>query len=33
MINEHAIDFVSSRVPIYQSHPYWGLLADQLWLR
>jgi len=32
-INERAIDFVSARVRNYQSHPYWGIIADQLWLR
>jgi peptide/nickel transport system substrate-binding protein len=33
MINEHGLDFVSARVRNYQSHPYWGLIADQTWLR
>jgi peptide/nickel transport system substrate-binding protein len=33
LIDEHAIDFVSGRVGNYQSHPYWGIIADQLWLR
>jgi YVTN family beta-propeller protein len=33
LINEHGIDFVSARVRNYQVHPYWGLIADQLWLR
>jgi YVTN family beta-propeller protein len=33
MINEHGVDFVSARVRNYQSHPYWGLIADQLWVR
>ena len=33
LINEHGIDFVSARVRNYQFHPYWGLIADQLWLR
>ena len=32
MINEHALDFVSARVHNYQAHPYWGILADQLWI-
>jgi peptide/nickel transport system substrate-binding protein len=32
MVNEHAIDFVSARVRNYQAHPYWGILADQVWL-
>ena len=27
------IDFLSDRVTNYQSHPYWGLLADQLWVQ
>jgi peptide/nickel transport system substrate-binding protein len=31
--NEHGLDFVSARVHNYQFHPYWGLIADQLWLR
>jgi peptide/nickel transport system substrate-binding protein len=33
LINEHGIDFVSARVHNYQFHSYWGLIADQLWLR
>jgi peptide/nickel transport system substrate-binding protein len=33
MVNEHAIDFVSARVHNYQAHPYWGIIADQLWLQ
>lgn len=33
MINERGIDFLSDRVTNYQSHPYGGLLADQLWVR
>jgi hypothetical protein len=33
LIGEHAIDFVSARVRNYQSQPYWGVIADQLWLR
>jgi peptide/nickel transport system substrate-binding protein len=33
MINERGIDYLSGRVTNYQSHPYWGLLADQLWVR
>jgi len=32
LINELGLDFVSARVRNYQSHPYWGLIADQLWL-
>lgn len=31
--NEHGLDFVSARVHNYAFHPYWGLIADQLWLR
>jgi peptide/nickel transport system substrate-binding protein len=33
MINERGIDYLSDRVTNYQSHPYWGLLADQLWVQ
>jgi hypothetical protein len=33
MINERGIDFLSRRVANYESHPYWGLIADQLWVR
>jgi peptide/nickel transport system substrate-binding protein len=33
LIDERGIEFVSTRVRNYQSHPYWGLLADQLWVR
>jgi YVTN family beta-propeller protein len=33
IVNEHTLDFVSARVRNYQAHPYWGLMADQLWLR
>ena len=33
LINEHGIDFVSARVRNYQFHSYWGLIADQLWIR
>jgi len=33
LIDERGIDFVSARVRNYQSHPYLGILADQLWLR
>jgi peptide/nickel transport system substrate-binding protein len=33
LIDEHAVNFVSARVRNYQSHPYWGIIADQLWLR
>jgi YVTN family beta-propeller protein len=31
--NDHGLDFISARVHNYQFHPYWGLVADQLWLR
>ena len=33
MVNERGIDFLSTRVANYESHPYWGLFADQLWVR
>lgn len=33
IVNEHTLDFVSARVRNYQAHPYWGLIADQVWLR
>jgi peptide/nickel transport system substrate-binding protein len=33
LIDERGIDFVSARVGNYQVHPYWGIIADQLWLR
>jgi ABC-type transport system substrate-binding protein len=32
MVNELGVAFVSERVRNYQFHPYWGLIADQLWL-
>jgi peptide/nickel transport system substrate-binding protein len=32
LVNPRLIDFVSARVRNYQHHPYWGILADQLWL-
>jgi YVTN family beta-propeller protein len=32
IVNQRGIDFVSARVRNYQFHPYWGLIADQLWL-
>ncbi len=32
IVNERGIDLVSGRVRGYQFHPYWGLIADQLWL-
>ncbi len=33
MINERGIGFLSTRVANYESHPYWGLFADQLWVK
>jgi hypothetical protein len=30
MINEHLVDFVSSRLRNYQAHPYQGLIASQV---
>jgi peptide/nickel transport system substrate-binding protein len=33
LVNPRVIDFVSARVRNYQFHPYWGIIADQLWLR
>jgi len=33
MINEHLVDFVSSRLQSYQAHPYQGLIATQVSLR
>jgi peptide/nickel transport system substrate-binding protein len=33
LIEERGLDFVSARVRNYQFHPYWGVVADQLWLR
>jgi peptide/nickel transport system substrate-binding protein len=33
LVNARLIDFVSARVRNYQFHPYWGIMADQLWLR
>jgi peptide/nickel transport system substrate-binding protein len=32
MVNERGIDFLSARARNYQSHPFWGMLADQIWL-
>jgi peptide/nickel transport system substrate-binding protein len=32
LVDEHMIDFVSARVRNYQAHPYWGIIADQLWI-
>ena len=33
VVNEHGLDFVSARIHDYEFHPYWGLIADQLWPR
>jgi peptide/nickel transport system substrate-binding protein len=33
VVNDHGLDFVSARVHDYEFHPYWGLIADRLWLR
>jgi peptide/nickel transport system substrate-binding protein len=33
VVNERGLDFVSARVHEYEFHPYWGLIADQLWLQ
>jgi YVTN family beta-propeller protein len=33
LVDLGGIDFVSARVRNYQVHPYWGMIADQLWLR
>jgi ABC-type transport system substrate-binding protein len=33
LVNPRLIDLVSARVRNYQFHPYWGIIADQLWLR
>jgi YVTN family beta-propeller protein len=33
MINEHLVDFVSSRLRNYQAHPYQGLIASQVSVR
>ncbi len=30
IVDERGIDFVSARIHNYQSHPYWGIMADQL---
>lgn len=32
MVNEGGIDFVSARLRNYQFNPYWGFVADQVWL-
>jgi ABC-type transport system substrate-binding protein len=31
-VDGRGVDFVSRRLRNYQFHPYWGLIADQLWL-
>jgi ABC-type transport system substrate-binding protein len=33
LVNPRLLELVSQRVRNYQFHPYWGLLADQMWLR
>jgi DNA-binding SARP family transcriptional activator/ABC-type transport system substrate-binding protein len=33
VVNDHGLDFVSAQVHDYEFHPYWGLIADQLWLQ
>ena len=33
LVNPRLIDFVSARVRNYQFHPYWGIIADQVWLQ
>jgi peptide/nickel transport system substrate-binding protein len=33
LINERGLAFVSTRVGNYESHPYWGLIADQVWVK
>jgi YVTN family beta-propeller protein len=33
LVNPRLIDLVSARVRNYEFHPYWGIMADQLWLR
>ena len=33
MITERGIAFLSAAVANYQSHPYWGVIADQLWVK
>ena len=33
VVNDHGLDFISAQVHNYEFHPYWGLIADQLWLR
>lgn len=32
LVNPRLIDLVSARVRNYQFHPYWGIIAGQLWL-
>jgi len=33
LVNPRLIDLVSARVRNYQFHPYWCIMADQIWLR
>jgi hypothetical protein len=33
MVNERRIAFLSARVGNYESHPYWGLIAGQIWVK
>jgi hypothetical protein len=33
LVNPRWVELVSARVGNYQHHPYWGLLAAQVWLR
>jgi len=32
-VNLYSVDFVSARMRNYRSHPLWGFMADQAWLR
>jgi YVTN family beta-propeller protein len=33
LVTPRAVEFVSARVRNYQTHPFWGLIVDQVWLR
>lgn len=33
MVNERGLAFLSTRIANYESHPYGGLIADQLWVK
>jgi DNA-binding SARP family transcriptional activator/ABC-type transport system substrate-binding protein len=33
LVNPRQLDFVSARVGNFQHHPYWDILADQLWVK